>query len=82
VRAGTGITPHAPRLASHEAGYHESLEAPLFPATKSDPELAPSRAGLLFGFFNALTWQIGMGTPRVLFAERLGANRFKGNNWK
>lgn len=45
----------------------------LFPTAKSDPELAPYRAGLLFGFYNALTWQIAIGTPMVLFAERLGA---------
>jgi hypothetical protein len=50
---------------------------PLFPTAKSDPELAPFRAGLLFGFFNALTWQIGIGTPMVLFAERLGATSFQ-----
>ena len=49
----------------------------LFPTTKSDPELAPFRAGLVFGFFNALTWQIGIGTPMVLFAERLGATSFQ-----
>lgn len=47
--------------------------AALFPTAKTDPELAPFRAGLVFGFFNALTWQIGIGTPMVLFAERLGA---------
>ncbi len=45
----------------------------LFPTKKTDPELAPFRSGLVFGFFNALTWQIGIGTPMVLFAERLGA---------
>ena len=45
----------------------------LFPTEKSDPELAPFRPGLLFGFFNALTWQIGIGTPMVLFCEELGA---------
>lgn len=48
-----------------------------FPTAKSDPELAPFRAGLVFGFFNALTWQIGIGTPMVLFAERLGATSFQ-----
>lgn len=45
----------------------------LFPTQKSDPELYPVRSGLVFGFFNALTWQVGIGTPMVLFAERLGA---------
>ena len=48
-----------------------------FPTAKSDPELAPFRSGLLFGFFNALTWQIAIGTPMVLFAERLGATSFQ-----
>lgn len=49
----------------------------LFPTAKSDPELAPFRAGLVFGFFNALAWQIGIGTPMVLFAEELGATPFQ-----
>ncbi|MEO6002633.1 MAG: hypothetical protein ABIZ04_17980 [Opitutus sp.] len=49
----------------------------LFPTARTDPELAPFRAGLIFGFFNALTWQIGIGTPMVLFAERLGATSFQ-----
>ncbi len=48
--------------------------ARLFPTEKSDPELAPFRPGLTFAFFNALTWQIGIGTPMVLFAEQLGAS--------
>jgi len=46
----------------------------LFPTSDSDPELHPFRHGLIFGFFNALTWQIGIGTPMVLFAEQLGAS--------
>ncbi|HEY0945510.1 MAG TPA: MFS transporter [Opitutaceae bacterium] len=46
----------------------------LFPTEKNDPELSPFRSGLVFGFFNALTWQIGIGTPMVLFAEALGAS--------
>ncbi|MBL9206056.1 MAG: hypothetical protein JNN01_13275 [Opitutaceae bacterium] len=45
----------------------------LFPTPQSDRELYPFRYGLIFGFFNALTWQIGIGTPMVLFAEQLGA---------
>lgn len=49
----------------------------LFPTEKSDPHLHPFRAGLVFGFFNALTWQIAIGTPMVLFAERLGATSFQ-----
>lgn len=49
----------------------------LFPTAKSDPELAPFRPGLVFAFFNALAWQIGIGTPMVLFAEQLGASPFE-----
>lgn len=45
----------------------------LLPTAKSDPELAPFRPGLTFAFFNALAWQIGIGTPMILFAEQLGA---------
>lgn len=44
-----------------------------FPRAASDPELEPFRPGLSFAFFNALTWQIAIGTPMVLFAEQLGA---------
>jgi hypothetical protein len=50
---------------------------PLFPTTKSDPELAPFRPALVFALFNALAWQIGIGTPMVLFAEQLGATPFQ-----
>lgn len=46
----------------------------LFPTARTDPELYPFRSGLVFGFFNALVWQIAIGTPMVLFAERLGAS--------
>ena len=49
----------------------------LFPTAKSDPELVPFRPGLIFAFFNALAWQIGIGTPMVLFAEQLGASPFQ-----
>lgn len=49
----------------------------LFPTAKSDPELVPFRPGLTFAFFNALAWQIGIGTPMVLFAEQLGATPFQ-----
>src|SRR5688572_1057520 len=51
--------------------------ASLFPTAKSDPEMAPFRPGLVFAFFNALAWQIGIGTPMVLFAEQLGATPFE-----
>ncbi len=53
------------------------MYARLFPTEKSDPELTPFRSGLVFSFFNALTWQIGIGTPMVLFAEQLGATPFQ-----
>src|SRR5687767_1334229 len=49
----------------------------LFPTAKSDPALAPFRPGLVFAFFNAMAWQIGIGTPMVLFAEQLGATPFQ-----
>ncbi len=49
----------------------------IFPTAKSDPTLAPFRPGLTFAFFNALAWQIGIGTPMVLFAEQLGATPFQ-----
>jgi MFS family permease len=49
----------------------------LFPTAKSDPELVPFRPGLTFAFFNALAWQVGIGTPMVLFAEQLGATPFQ-----
>ena len=35
----------------------------IFPTKKTDPELAPFRSGLVFGFFNALTWQVGRSAP-------------------
>src|SRR5438045_2483399 len=54
-----------------------AASAMLFPTAKSDPELLPFRPGLTFAFFNALAWQIGIGTPMVLFAEQLGATPFQ-----
>lgn len=50
-----------------------SFRLPFRPAAL-DPELAPFAPGLWFAFFNALTWQVGIGTPMVLFAEQLGAS--------
>jgi MFS family permease len=41
---------------------------------RRDPDLYPYRHGLQFAFFNALNWQIGIGTPMVLFMEHLGAS--------
>lgn len=49
----------------------------LLPSPTSDPELGPLRPGLVFSFFNAMTWQIAIGTPLVLFAEQLGAGADK-----
>ncbi len=46
----------------------------LLPTPESDPGLYPFRSGLVFGFFNALTWQVALGTPLVIFAEELGAS--------
>ena len=51
--------------------------ASLFPTAKHDPELHPFRPGLVFAFFNALNWQVGAGTPTVLFMEHIGANSFE-----
>ena len=39
--------------------------------------LAPYADLLKFGFFNATTWMIGLGTPLVLLAGQLGANSFE-----
>lgn len=49
----------------------------LFPTQKRDPELYPHRAGLYFAFFNALNWQVAIGTPTVLFMQQLGADSFQ-----
>ena len=39
--------------------------------------LRPYYAGYWFGGFNGLTWMIGLGTPMVLLAEKLGATAFQ-----
>ena len=44
----------------------------IIPTEKSDPVLYPYRWGLVFGFFNALTWQVAISTPMVLFVHWLG----------
>ncbi|MDP2136679.1 MAG: MFS transporter [Candidatus Didemnitutus sp.] len=44
---------------------------------KNDPELYAYRRGLHFAFFNALNWQVAVGTPTVLFMEHLGASPFE-----
>ena len=49
----------------------------LFLTQKNDPELYPYRRGLHFAFYNALNWQVGVGTPTVLFMEHLGATPFE-----
>ena len=41
------------------------------------PSLAPYANLLKFGFFNATTWMIGLGTPLVLLAGHLGASSFE-----
>lgn len=49
----------------------------LFPTKESDPILHPYRCGLVFGFFNAFTWQVVISTPMVLFLQWLGASSFQ-----
>lgn len=49
----------------------------IFPSTKHHPELIPYRGGIYFSFFNALNWQVAIGTPTVLFMQQLGANSFQ-----
>ena len=49
----------------------------LFPTRASDPILHPYRSGLVFGFFNAFTWQVAISTPMVLFLQWLGASPFQ-----
>ena len=61
-------------------GRGRSVMRALFPTARSDPELAPFRPGLVFAFFNAIAWQIGIGTPMVLFAEELGATPLDGDD--
>jgi MFS family permease len=39
--------------------------------------LRPYRSALAFGFFNATTWMIALGTPMVLLAGQLGATSFQ-----
>ena len=46
----------------------------IIPTQKSDPVLYPYRWGLVFGFFNALTWQVAISTPMVLFIQWLGGS--------
>jgi MFS family permease len=48
-----------------------------FLTEKNDPELYPHRRGLWFAFYNALNWQVAVGTPTVLFMEHLGATPFE-----
>ena len=51
--------------------------APLPVSPTASAGLRPFRAGYWFGGFNGLTWMIGLGTPMVLLAERLGASAFQ-----
>ncbi|MEO6874352.1 MAG: MFS transporter [Opitutaceae bacterium] len=48
-----------------------------FPTRQRDPVLYPHRHGLYFSFFNALNWQVAIGTPTVLFMQQLGADSFQ-----
>ena len=43
-------------------------------AGPSPGSLRPFYAGFWFGGFNGMTWMIGLGTPMVLLAEKLGAS--------
>ncbi|HUG11512.1 MAG TPA: MFS transporter [Opitutaceae bacterium] len=45
--------------------------------TQEGGSLRPYRSGLVFGFFNAINWQVALGTPMVLLAEALGASPFQ-----
>ncbi len=49
----------------------------IFPTKKRDPGLFPHRHGLYFSFYNALNWQVAIGTPTVLFMQQLGADSFQ-----
>jgi MFS family permease len=46
----------------------------IFPTKTRSPELYPYRRGIYFSFFNALNWQVAIGTPTVLFMQQLGAS--------
>lgn len=41
------------------------------------PSLAPYASLLTFGFFNATTWMVALGTPMILLASQLGASSFE-----
>lgn len=43
-------------------------------STTQPASLRHVRAAIAFSFFNAMTWQVALGTPMVLFAEQLGAS--------
>jgi MFS family permease len=46
----------------------------LLPSKTRNPELYPYRHGLKFAFYNALNWQVVIGTPTVLFMQELRAD--------
>lgn len=47
------------------------------PKVQKGDSLHPYNSGLVFGFFNAINWQVALGTPMVLLAEALGASPFQ-----
>lgn len=46
-------------------------------SSNEETSLRPFAPGLAFGFFNAMTWQVALGTPMVLLAEALGGTAFQ-----
>ncbi len=55
----------------------EPLRVPAATEMDEASSLRPFRAAYWFGGWNGLTWMIGLGTPMVLLAEKLGATAFQ-----
>jgi len=55
----------------------EPLRVPAAAPRDEASSLRPFRAAYWFGGFNGITWMIGLGTPMVLLAEKLGATAFQ-----
>jgi hypothetical protein len=53
-----------------------AIAGPGEPAHPADGSLRHVRAAIAFAFFNAMTWQVALGTPMVQFATSLGASAF------